>query len=392
MIAIAQPSRGDYGQPDMNTDNAAPVIGALIDGDLGRAIDAQPIMGPVSLLLRAPFAAVGDALGGRELEYHLGAVACLWVLALLAGVLALRTRGVSRERLTAPLVGLLLVANPVTFEALSAGHPEELLAAALATAAVLLAARDRAGLTGLALALATATKPWAALAGPVALLVLSRGHMRAILAGGLAAAVLLVPPIAANPGALDRADELVAKQTRVYATSAWWPLAEKRPVPQALDAPAAAVMPAGLSRSAGQYAILALALGLGLACLRRRPVALPDGLALLAGLMLARCVLDPVNLFYYGVPFVVALVAWEVHARRGIPLVSIAASLALWITADHPPADRDLACALYLAWSVPLAAWLASAPLRRLPAWTEPSSRLSRRRSRTATATSPAPR
>jgi hypothetical protein len=369
VVALARPPMGDYTSAGLsNPDNAAPAIGALVGGHPGRAIDVQPVMGPVSLVLRWPFAALGHALGDRQLEYWFGAAACLWVLALLAGWLALRARALSRERLAGPAVALLLLANPVTLAALSAGHPEELLAAALAVAAVLAAARDRAALTGVLLALGVATKPWAALAGPVALLVLSRGHARAVVTGAVLTALLLVPLTLANPDRTLGGARDLGKEARVYAPSAWWPVAERHPVMRVEGAgriPDAAALPAGLTRSAGQLAIAALTLALVLAYMRRRrPVTLADGLALLAGLMLARCLLDPVNLFYYGVPFVVALVAWETHARRGVPLVSIAAGAALWLTAGHPGANRDLMCALYLAWSVPLAAWLCARPAR----------------------------
>jgi len=40
--------------------------------------------------------------------------------------------------------------------------------------------------------------------------------------------------------------------------------------------------------------------------------------------------------------------------------VTILACLAGWATLLHPVASPALACALYLAWSVPLAAYLLS--------------------------------
>lgn len=369
VVALADPPMGDYADPvGGNLDNAAPALGALIEGDVGHAIDVQPIMGPVSLVLRWPFAAAGNAIGDRQLEYAFGATACLWVLVLLAGWLALRTHRVSRERLAGPVVVLLLVANPVTLEALSAGHPEEIVTAALATAAVIAAGRDRAGLAGLLLGLAVATKPWAALAGPVVLLVLARGYMRTVAIAALTALALLGPMVALNPDRAQAGAEVLREQTRVNVASVWWPVAEQRPVTHVsggAELPDVAVMPGGLTRSAGQLAIGLLTLALAFAyARRRRPVELADGLALLAGLMLARGLLDPFNLLYYAVPFVVALVAWEALARRGVPVVSIAACIALWATVGHPAENRDLANALYLAWSLPLAGWLALRPAR----------------------------
>jgi hypothetical protein len=370
VVAIANPAMGDYAAADSasNDDNAAPALAALIDGDLGRALEVQPVMGPVTVALRWPFAAAGHALGGRGLEYAFGAAACLWILALLAIALARRAHRLGGERLTGPVVLLLLIANPVTLSAMEVGHPEELVAAALATLAVLLAGRDRAVLTGLVLAAAAASKPTAALAAPVALLVLQRGHWRAIAAGAVAAAALMTQ-LLANHDRVQAISHELRGQDRVYAASAWWPLADEHAVAPVggIDVPDAAVMPGGLTRSAGQIALAALTLALAIAYFRRRDrLTLPDGLSLLAGLMLARCLLDPVNLFYYAVPFVVALVAWETYARRGIPLVSIVASAALWATVSPPPSNPDLACALFLAWAVPASAWLTVAPLARL--------------------------
>src|SRR5205823_9888902 len=84
-----QPSLGDYIEANSsNPDNAAPAIDALIHGHIGRVPSVQPVMGPVSILLRAPFAALGQAVGGRTLEYRMGALACLWLLAALAFVIA----------------------------------------------------------------------------------------------------------------------------------------------------------------------------------------------------------------------------------------------------------------------------------------------------------------
>jgi hypothetical protein len=365
VVAIFDPGPGDYITAGAtNADNSAPVIDALIEGDLSRAVDVQPVVGPLSVFLRLPFAALGRALGGADGEYLFGAAACLWVLALLGAALARRAHRLSDERLTGPVVLLLVAANPATISAIDKGHPEDLLAAALATASILLAARNRAALTGLTLALAVAAKPWAALAGPVALLVLDRGHRRLIVAGALAAALLLLPPMLSNPERMSEGSRVLTEQPRVYAASAWWPLAEAHPVPPGVKQPY--VMPAGLTRSAGQTAIFALTLALSLAYVRRRrDFGVEAGLSLLAGLMLARCLLDPLNLYYYGVPFLVALVAWETHARRGVPVASILASIALWATVSPPATNPALACTLFLAWAVPAAAWLTLAPLRR---------------------------
>jgi len=358
VIALAQPSVGDYlARNTSNPDNAAPAIDALIHGRLGRVPSVQPVMGPVSLLLRAPFAAAGHAIGGPTLEYQLGALACLWVLAALALVIALRTHRRDGGLLAPAAIVLVMVANPLALSALDLGHPEELLAGALCVAAVLAADRDRAILTGVLLGLATATKPWAALAAVPALLALRTGRGRALLAAGGLAAALVAPLALADPHHLIAGSRKLAHSMRVYPWSAWWPVSLEHAGPAR-----AWVMPWGLTRSAGQLVTGAVALGAGIAILhgRARRIDTQSALALLAALLLSRCLLDPQNLGYYAAPAVAALLAWEV-SRRGLPVVTILACLAGWATLLHPVASPALACALlYLAWSVPLAAYLLS--------------------------------
>ena len=93
--------------------------------------------------------------------------------------------------------------------------------------------------------------------------------------------------------------------------------------------------------------------------LRRQPW--HDALLLLALVFLLRCVLDPWNLSYYSLPFLLALLAWEVHARKGLPLLTLLASLLTFVITDMltPGVHPDVQSVLYLAWSVPLALALA---------------------------------
>lgn len=357
VVLVAQPDLGDYAQTSAsNPDNAAPALDALVHGNFARIPSVQPLMGPVSIVVRAPFAAAGHLLGGRALEYRLGALACLWALAALALVLAARVRQRDGGLAAPAAIVLVLVANPVTLNALDAGHPEELLAGALATAAVLAAAEGRATVTGLLLGLALATKPWAALALPPTLLALRAGQRRALLLAVGLAAGLVAPLAAADPQRLVDGSHQLAHAVRVYPGSAWWPFSSAHPgVAHAWD------MPWGLTRSAGQLVVGALALLAALAHLRRsRTLPLAGALGLLAALLLARGALDPMNLYYYAVPFITALVAWETVRRRGLPMVSMVVSVLAWVTLWHPPASAPLACALYLGWSVPLVAYMAS--------------------------------
>ena len=72
--------------------------------------------------------------------------------------------------------------------------------------------------------------------------------------------------------------------------------------------------------------------------------------------------LDPWNISYYSLPFLLALVAWEIHAEERPPVLSMAATLLCWVTLvsltsiAHP----DVQAAAYLAWTLPLAGWMGA--------------------------------
>ena len=68
--------------------DAAPGIDALARLDLGGFLRAAPLMGPVSLVVRAPFAALAG--GDQLLAYRLGALPCLAAMAVLLYVLLRR--------------------------------------------------------------------------------------------------------------------------------------------------------------------------------------------------------------------------------------------------------------------------------------------------------------
>jgi hypothetical protein len=70
--------------------------------------------------------------------------------------------------------------------------------------------------------------------------------------------------------------------------------------------------------------------------------------------------LDPWNLLYYHLPLVVALLAWEVLDGRRIPLLSLAATGAAWLTfRTYDPGYSDGPWLAYLVWTLPLAAYMA---------------------------------
>src|SRR5581483_5454923 len=128
---------GDYPQ------DAGPALSALAHGHAGRAIELQPLMGSLSLLLP--------------------------------------------------------VFNPATSGALGAGHPEEILCGALCVAAVVLASRNRPLAGALALGLALATKQWALVAAAPFLVALPRARARAAVVAAGVATLLTLPLALGDP-------------------------------------------------------------------------------------------------------------------------------------------------------------------------------------------------
>jgi alpha-1,6-mannosyltransferase len=357
--ALRSPLGADYAS------DAGPAIDALAHGDIGAFFDATPLLGSFSLLLRAPLAALAD---GSELAvYRLGALPCLLALGALA---------VALERLMArrgqPVAARMLVAgvclvNPVTADALVWGHPEELLAAALCVGAGVAALQRRWLAAGVLLGLALGTKQWAVLAVLPVLLAAESDRLRTL---GVAVAVAALLSLPTAGGLLTSTDFALGGQagsgSRVTALNVWWPFAEPRELVVTDGVTHVVVEKRSVPDwlvTASHVLIVALALPLAALFHRRRPqLRAEDALALLALLLLLRCMLDPWNNQYYHVPFLVSLAAWEGLRRRGLPVVTVLAATAMWLSLDRlaPAAEGALTNAMYLAWSLPLAAGLAA--------------------------------
>jgi hypothetical protein len=321
-------------------DEAWPAFARLLAGDLRGFLTLSPIGYAGSMLLRAPFGALG---AGEVSVFRLGALPCLLALAALAVHLAGRASG--RWRL---LVLALAGASPLAWKAVWFGHPEELLTTALAVGAVVAALGGRATTAGALLGLAVATKQWAIVAVLPALLAAPRHHVVRLLATAAAAgAALLAPVLLADPAAFAAAQQGVASSARWFAAhQLWWPLGG-----------ADQTAPGWLATGAKPL-IVALTVPLAALFVRRRAPR-TDALLLLALVLLARCALDPWNTIYYHLPFVVALLAWEVVDGRRIPLLSLAATGAVWASFETYGASEGVGPWLaYMAWTVPLAAFL----------------------------------
>jgi len=348
---------------------------ALSAGDVSGFLAQAPGYGG-SLVLRAPFAAATAALGGGELAvYRAVSIPCLLAVALLGLVIVRRMAERGMSTAARGLVLGLCVVNPVTIRGLEMGHPEELLCAALAIAALLAAVDRRTILAAVLLGLAIASKSWAVLAiGPVLLAL--PDHPRRLLALGIAGTVtaaVLAPIVLTGTHGAGGSSLVAAATTTGQIFHPWhvfWFLGDN--APGLMGYGGRPLLPG--FRAAPEWLmplthplIVALMVPLSLAWARVQRRAKPrfggeQLLLLLALLLLLRCVLDPWNAVYYELPFLLALLCWEVLCRpERLPVLALGATLANWVTFEVAPTalSPDMQCVFFLAWSLPLVAWLS---------------------------------
>ncbi|MHB1859398.1 MAG: glycosyltransferase 87 family protein [Solirubrobacteraceae bacterium] len=360
-------------------------VQALVGGHLARFASAAPSYGG-SLLLRAPFALLPSLWGGGQLAvYRALAAPCL----LAAGALGLWVDGRMRRggaSLAARGVALaLLVCNPIVLPTIECGHPEEILCAVLCVTAVLLAARERPLLAGVALGIAIGCKYWPVIAvGPV-LLALPARRWRCLAATALSAALLLAPIALLNTHFVAASSTAASTSSAIFQPwQIFWFLgwhgnllhgAFGVPEP-GFRTPPAWVGPISHPLLVTLAIVAAAALAIRRGGGRAPRVDVHDALLLLAFAMLIRCLLDTLDYVGYTVPFLFALLAWECEAgrsfaARGPPLLTIGASALCWASFGTPGSlvSADVESAFFLAWTVPLCAVIALrlyAPTTRL--------------------------
>jgi hypothetical protein len=315
-------------------------------------------------VLRAPFALLPGLWEGGDLALLRSMAApCLLAGAILAVAVWARGRRLGRSRAACWMALALIAANPLTLRALEIGHPEELLGGVLCVAAALCAGRGRAVPAGVLLGLAIANKPWAVLAVVPVLAMLETGRLKLLATAAVSGSVVMLPLVLAG-GAVQEAAAVARTTSDIFQPwQVWWFLGEHGQVVLGSFGakPDYRVGPEWLTGMAHPLVVL-LPLVVSLAFLPRvRRLPSHDGLLLLALALLLRCLLDPWNVSYYSLPFLLALVTWEVHAERRPPVLSLAATLLCWITLVSLPsmAHPDLQAAAYLAWAVPLACLMA---------------------------------
>jgi len=343
IAAMAWLGLGEFAWSDYDNE-ARPAIEALVHGHLGSFLALAPVYGG-SLLERAPFALVPNLWGGGELAvYRMMALPCLLAGGALGLWLVAWMRRDGQGPLARAVALVVCVANPVILLALEIGHPDELLGGALCVAAVLLAVREKSVLAGIALGAAIANKEWAVLAiGPVLLALPGKRVLCMAVAGGVTAAVLAPFALSGSGSfltslhtAATSAGTAGAAGTAFQPWQIWWFLgAPAHVASSALGAiPAGARMAPGWVESISHPLIVALALPLTLGAWlslrharREAPRAEHAALALLALVLLERCMLDPWDNVYYPLPFLLALLAWEAIARRRPALLALGVML-----------------------------------------------------------------
>jgi hypothetical protein len=361
-------SANDYSQ------EAAGPLDALLHGNLGTFFSTAPSYG-ASLLLRAPFALPGSLLGANALLiYRLAALPCLVAVAGLGVWLARALRRAGGGPASAALALALCAANPITYRVMALGHPEELLGAALCAAAVLVAIRGRTLWAGLLLGLAIANKQWALLAiGPV-FVALPAGRWRALALAAVVGGGLELPLLLSSPTVSAGTSRIVVSDTGAlfYPQQVFWFFGPHIHWTASMGGALSPALRNPPSWLAGRAHPLIVWMGLPATLLALwRRTRREHALLLLAMLMLLRCWLDPWDVVYYPLPFIVALGTWEATVARRAPLLARVATGVTWLDFQYLPRHLGLD-GLSVAFLVPstlaLLAFAAALYRPRLPA------------------------
>jgi hypothetical protein len=327
-------------------------------------------MGPLSLLLRAPFAALGQAVGsgGRAHayldDYRFGIFPCLLGAGLLGLALARVLEGERRMVLARAAVVVLAVVNPVTLRAIHFGHPEEVLGAALLAGAAVAAVLRRPALGATLLALAVANKQWAIVGAPAVLvaLIAANGWKTSVRPLGVLVALgvlLTVPLLVADADSLVDLFKRMAdlRGTYVFPADVWYPFGHTLGADHFVQVSRGLRgMPDWLGTVARPLIVaMGIVVPLGLA---RRVAADPAAraLPLVALVMLLRCALDPADNGYYHVPFFLALLCADALTGRFYATAVAAVLLQAPVTLTPGPTTFNT---FYIACALPFAVYLA---------------------------------
>jgi hypothetical protein len=311
---------------------AQPAVNTLLAGHALHFLQLAPVYGG-SLILRAPFLMITKLWHGGDLAiYRAGAAPCLAATAALGLWLAARMRARGSSTFARTVTLLLCVANPLAIPALQIGHPEELLSAVLCIAALLCALDDRPTWAAVLLGLAIADKEWAVLAAGPVLLALPRARVRAALITGAVAGTVMAPfLIGAGGGFVGQATATGFNTGPTFQPwQIWWFFGT-----HAHTGNSAYRIAPGWTARLGHTLVLAMMPPLTALYARVRRDEfrrLPNDLLLLLALLLAlRCVLDPWDISYYSLPFLLTLLTWETLSLTRPPALTLGATFVAWL-------------------------------------------------------------
>jgi hypothetical protein len=367
LLVIAWLGVHGWSWPDWQSE-ARPAVDALLAGHVSRFLRIAPVYGG-SLILRAPFVQLTKLWGGGELSIYVASAApCLLAVGALGVWLAARMRALGRSRGACAIALVLCVANPLTLPALHIGHPEELLGAALCIGAVLCAMHDRPIWAAVLVGLAIGNKEWAVLAvGPV-LLALDRARLRSLAISGVTAGLLIAPFM------LGASSGVAAQTTATGITTGaifqpwqiWWFLGTHGHITQGVNAGFRTPPQWIESISHPLIAAIVVPLTALYAAVRRGSARreLNAPLLLLALLLALRCILDPWDISYYALPFLLALITWESLSFDRVPVLGLLATFTAWFVFQETHAlqlSADVEALLFAIASIPTVTTLSAA-------------------------------
>lgn len=361
VVVLLTGSRDVYWNGDFYPE-AYPAYEALMRGDAGRFLELLPGYSGFVTLVGAPAALLTSALGGAEtMVFRLTAAPGMVALSAVAVAIAGPVRAAGNRAW--PLFLLLAAGGALTLQTLRAGHPEDLLATAAAVGAVLSARAGRTGWAAFLIVGAVVAKQSMVVAILPAAMAAPRGGLR-IAAAGVIGTALLVGLQTQAGGAVH--GTITNTGLLFHPHQLFWPFGVPA-TPEFIEAGHGTRMGPEWLAPLTRPMIVATAFAVSAAWwLRSGPERNRDDvLGVLALVLLLRCMIDPWNLVYYHLPLIVALAAWEARRGRDLPVVSIVATAACWLTfMVYDARSGNGPFLAYLAWTVPLAAGLAVALFR----------------------------
>jgi hypothetical protein len=352
-IGGQEPYWSDWGMQD------APDVALLMKGDVDGFLNGATPTYLGSLIVRAPLFLLAAAFGGAEDDaFFVAKGVALLILAGLAAWLMTRARLRGASWSTLVLIAFVTAGSPIALKALDYGHAEDIMAACLAIIGVLAASRGRLTLAGALVGVAFVLKQWAILAWLPAVAVAPRRPWQVLaVAVPVAAAFFSALLLRDGGGGTALSSGLQSEAFEIWRSQQWfWPLGLDNPGGSAIRPRVAPDWFVSIPR------LLIVGLSLPMSALwyrhrRRGGGHRDDVLLLLAVLFFGRVVLEPWNIDYYHLPFVLTLAAWEVMRGRPPVLALIATAATYFSFNTWLEIERygDATYVMYLAWTLPLA-------------------------------------